>query len=267
MPRNWTKHWGTRLKTLSRTFQRVENWPTAVALRLAPARPGLRVLAFRNGLHTVCRGGGSDWDVTSELMLHDGYELAFAYLRGLGGQPLVLDLGGNIGLFSLLATRCHPRAQAYIYEPAPPNVRMIEINCRLNASEMDRIHVRQEAVGGATGTTKFLYDDHNPQSSGIFAGKGTAYQVQVRSFEEVVNSLPGPAALVKMDIEGAEFDILERTPAAVWEKVGGLAVELHDMANFKLKPADFLDRMPALGFRKVQQEPFGPCSYFLQRES
>jgi hypothetical protein len=100
----------------------------------------------------------------------------------------------------------------------------------------------------------------------MFTGNGTAYHVQVRSFEEVVNALPGPVALVKMDIEGAEFEVLERTPPAVWQKIGGLAIELHDMADFKLKPRDFLDRMPALGFPKAIQEPIGPSSYFLRRE-
>src|SRR5262245_26313982 len=103
MPSYWLKNWGPKLRTLVRAQKRISNWPTVVAMRCRPRWEGLRLLHFRSGLDLLCRGGTQDWDVVSELGLNDGYEVAFAYLRKQSGQPLILDLGANIGVFSLLA--------------------------------------------------------------------------------------------------------------------------------------------------------------------
>jgi len=44
-----------------------------------------------------------------ELYFAGSYGRAMQFLKNLPGEPVVLDLGGNIGLFSLLAHRHIPR--------------------------------------------------------------------------------------------------------------------------------------------------------------
>jgi len=76
--------------------------------------------------------------------------------------PSVLDLGGNIGLFSLLAARSHPAARIYTYEPGPPNYQILEINCLANPALAKRVHLRKEAVAGQTRAAEWLFDELNP---------------------------------------------------------------------------------------------------------
>ncbi len=264
MPSYWSMDWGAKLATFAKAVRHVKNWPAAIGLRMFQGYPRMRLLTFRNGLNVVCRGHTSDWSVVSELALAGGYGLALTHLRGLKGRPIVLDLGGNIGVFSLLAARCHEQAVVHTYEPGPPNFRQCEINRLLNPTVAERIHLIREAVGGETRMTEFFYDDQSPQSSGLY-GRGSSYPVQIRSFSEVVNGCGGAVALAKIDIEGAEFELLDHTPSVIWRNVGAISIEVHDDPKGKLKLRDFLDRLAGEGFRRIEQEPVGPSSFFLRR--
>ncbi len=195
-----------KIKTAWDIIQRVENWPTAFEMRLRQRRRGLRLLNFRNGLTVICRGGTQDWNVVHELLFAGSYGRAMEFLKHLPGKPVVLDLGGNIGLFSLLAALNHPAVEVYAYEPGPPNYRLFEMNCLANARLAERIHLRKEAVAGRTRQTEWFFDSENPGGSGLFATQGQKFNIQIRALTEVLNSISGTIALAKIDIEGAEYD-------------------------------------------------------------
>src|SRR5438876_8620019 len=112
-----------KFRTAWQIINRIENWPTAFDLRIRRRRPGLKLLCFRDGLNIVCRSGTRDWSVIHELLFAGGYGRGLKYLQGIEGNPVVLDLGGNIGVFSLLAASRQPRSVIYAYEPGPPNYR------------------------------------------------------------------------------------------------------------------------------------------------
>src|SRR5882757_10631576 len=109
-----------KFKTAADIMRRIDNWPTAFGMRFNRHKPGLRLLRFRDGLNVVCRGGTRDWDVIHELLFAGSYARAMSHLKCQSNSPVVLDLGGNIGLFSLLAAHSHPEAQVFAFEPGPP---------------------------------------------------------------------------------------------------------------------------------------------------
>ena len=251
-----------KLKTAWDITQRIQNWPTAFGLRVFRHRPGLRMLNLRNGLNIVCRGGTRDWDVIHELLFAGGYGRAMEYLKRQSGQPTVLDLGGNIGLFSLLAASSHTSAKVVAFEPGPPNFRLFEINRLANPSLGGRIELRKEAVAGHTRTTEWSFDELNPGGSGLYAVGGAKFPVQIRAFAEAMASISGQVALAKIDIEGAEFELLAETPAEVWQRIDAISLELHDDPAGKTSQAEFIKVMAGHGFR-VEEESV--CSYFLHR--
>jgi FkbM family methyltransferase len=251
-----------KIKTAWQISREIENWPTAFGMRLRQKHKGLRLLNFRNGLNIACRGGTRDWDIVHELYFAGGYGRAMNFLTKLPGKPSVLDLGGNIGLFSLLAAQTHPEARIYAYEPGPPNYRMFEMNLLANPALSKRIYLHKEAVAGQTRIAEWFFDDQNPGGSGLFGKDGTKYQVQIRSFSEALSSLTGDVALAKIDIEGAEYEVLESTPPELWKRIQAVSLELHDDPEGKTSQADFLKRMSGLGF-KIEQETV--ISFFLHR--
>jgi hypothetical protein len=110
-----------KLKTTLDIMRRIDNWPTAVGMRLQQKKPGLRMLRYRDDLNVVCRGQSRDWDVIHELLFANSYERALHAIRAAKGPVTVLDLGGNLGLFSLLAARQRPDVTMHAFEPGPPN--------------------------------------------------------------------------------------------------------------------------------------------------
>jgi FkbM family methyltransferase len=251
-----------KIKTVWDIIRQIENWPTALGLRLRRQHPALRLLNFRSGVNIACRGGTRDWDVVHELFFDGGYGRAMNYLKPLAGQPVVLDLGGNIGLFSLLAAATHPAAEIHAFEPGPPNYRMFELNCLANPRFLERIHLRKEAVAGQTRVTEWFFDELNPGGSGLFNRAGVKYPVQIRSFAEVMAGLPPTIALAKIDIEGSEYELLAGTPPELWNRIQAISLELHDDPAGKSSPAEFLKQMAGAGF-KIEQETV--VSYFLHR--
>ncbi len=210
----------------------------------------------------VCRGGTRDWDVVHELMFAGSYGRALNFLKNLPGQPLVVDLGGNIGLFSLLAAATHSDAEIHSYEPGPPNFSLFEMNMLANPALASRIHLHKEAVSGHTRATEWFFDDSNPGGSSLFGRNGAKFPVQMRAFAEVVGALPAPLDLAKIDIEGAEFELLADTPPEIWQRVRAISLELHDDPRGKTSRENFIQRLVDCGYR-IEEESV--CSYFLHR--
>jgi FkbM family methyltransferase len=253
---------GNKLRTVLDIVRLIENWPTALGLRLWRQRAGLRLLTFRHGLNVVCRRETRDWDVIHELFFAGGYDRAIQTLSRLPGEPTVLDLGGNIGLFSLKAAMAHPQAHVHAFEPGPPNYRLFEINRLANPSLADRIHLNREAVAGEDRTTEWHFDDRNPGASGLYGREGSSFTVRVRAFAEVLAALPGPVALVKIDIEGSEYELIKRTPADLWKRIGAVSLELHPDPAGRQSQEGLLQQFLGLGY---QAEEETVCSYYLHR--
>jgi FkbM family methyltransferase len=253
-----------KLRTACDIVRRISNWPAAWGLRLFPRRQGIQRLLFRDGLALHCRGGTRDWDVIHELCFAGGYARALKWLSAQPGEPLVLDLGGNVGVFSLLAARAHSRARILAFEPGPPNAAMFQQNLYANASLSNRIELRREAVGGTTRAAKWFFDAANPAGSGLFQPRGEGVEVRIRAFAEILAELGAPVALVKTDIEGAEFEVLEHTPSGAWRQVRALSLELHADPAGRVDGEDLLRRLRSLGF-SVEEESV--CSFFLHREA
>jgi FkbM family methyltransferase len=251
-----------KIRTACDIIRRIENWPTAFEMRLRKSCLGLRLLRFRDGLNVICRSGTRDWDVVHELLFAGSYGRAMNYLKVLPGNPIVLDLGGNIGLFSLLAATTHPGARVYSFEPGPPNHRLLEMNRLANPPLSERIQVRKEAVAGRTETVEWFFDEKNPGGSGLFATNGSKFKVKLRAFAEVLDELDTPVALAKIDIEGAEFELLSATPVDAWKRVGAISLELHEDPSGKTTQTEFLNQMKACGFQ-IEEESV--CSFFLHR--
>ncbi len=136
------------------------------------------------------------------------------YSTNKGRYKKVLDAGANLGLHSIILSRCGYDVIAY--EPDPIHYALLVENLKKN-----RI-VGVEAVNKALSTVEsdlqFIRVLGNSTSSHLAGAKANPYgdleylTVKTCIFKEVMNDVD----LVKMDIEGHEKDVLLSTSAEEW---------------------------------------------------
>jgi FkbM family methyltransferase len=124
-----------------------------------------------------------------------------------------IDVGANIGLYSLMMAALNPATEVHAVEPVPAIFSLLRRNAALNGFPNLRLH--QLAIGNATGTTEIHVPvDHLvPIEASLLAGfrPNTApVAVQVATLDSFVDRLGGgDVSLVKIDTEGTTADVLE----------------------------------------------------------
>jgi len=206
------------------------------------------------------REGTTDEKAFNEVVVKNNYlKKNFDIKKG----ETWLDLGGNIGTFSLVVFS--KGGYPICYEPEKSNIEMIKKNFKL-------MNVKGEIIPKAVIGTKQkkMYLSLGVKKSNFWRNslvknwKGNFYEVECINFDHVINEkIDG----IKMDIEGSEFDILSIDRD--WKNVKKLVLEYHfdmnDSVDFFRKIIDKLSvHFPNVKYSKIPEgikkyNFFPPC--------
>ena len=192
-------------------------WEVFLAkLRLAPT-----VLELRNGNKYLVRPHTTDLAVINEAVCMDPY-LKPGYVH-LNLDYTVVDVGANIGDFTVQAAKRCPNGHVYAVEPIADNCECIEKHLQLNL--IHNVTILHAALGDKDGEISI----HNAGShSSAFWGGNGSEQVQLSTLASLMrDNHIETIDLLKLDCEGAEWSIL---PAAVelLPKVRQICMEYHN---------------------------------------
>jgi len=137
--------------------------------------------------------------------------------------PVVLDLGANIGLFSLFVFNVCPAAEVYSIEPAESTYRILARNRRTNPDL--NWHVLNYAIWSEDGRIGFVYCP-DASSSSYANDDSDENSVPAISLRSLLERIGKPVDLLKMDIEGAEERVLEANQD-ILGKIDAMIVEIH----------------------------------------
>jgi FkbM family methyltransferase len=189
---------------------------TALLLRGRTVKPGWRfvvrelrrdrsVRVYRlagTDMRVAIRHGSADVVTLGEVFHNRDYEPDQALDARLAATRSILDLGANVGLFGAFAAARWPAARIVAFEPDPANRAVLEQTIAANGLGGSWTVV-PAAAGARDGETAFLA---GAASLSRLTAEGTpgATTVPIRDV------LPAVAAadLVKLDIEGGEWEIL-----------------------------------------------------------
>jgi FkbM family methyltransferase len=198
-------------------------------------------LATRSGDRNFARG-------TYEQPVQDA--IASNLLPG----DVFYDIGANIGFLSLVAARrVTVDGRVYAFEPLPRNAAAIAYNAKLNGFHM--IEVFPEAVGASTGRNELLLAHHIGGAALASAGpppdmRGQIEVDVVRLDDAIARRDLLPPSLVKIDVEGAEIDVLRGMTGTLRTHWPTVIYEIDDATREGLdrKASDIAAFMTAAGY-------------------
>lgn len=175
------------------------------ALNELRRRPVVRVYRLReSGVAVAVRHHTGDVMVLDEIFSQREYDpppAAAGALSSLPSAPRVVDLGANIGLFGAWVLGRFPEATIVAVEADPANAEVHRRAIAANRLE-ERWRLLQAFAATAPGTVRFAAGRH--ATSHAAAGEEDTLEVPA---VDVLPELVG-ADLAKIDIEGAEWDLL-----------------------------------------------------------
>lgn len=128
----------------------------------------------------------------------------------------VLDIGANIGYFSILmANLVGPNGKVYSFEPNPKMFQRLQKNLEINTNLSVQIKINQVAIGEKEGKANFFCPPHG------FEGLGGLQDTNRISIDNVINvdvitldkfmkdNNVQKLDFIKLDVEGGEFGVLK----------------------------------------------------------
>lgn len=202
------------------------------AMKIAAAwrRPGRRTVWVKRLGHEVEIRGAT----TDPKVLLDTFREGYDFPAFLESPRVVWDLGSNIGLTLARYACLYPEAEIHGVELNPESAELARRNTRRYGP---RVSVLTGAVWVENGELTYRVEQGSESSAAVTPG------ARARAPSYSLDSLiTGPVDFVKMDIEGAEREVLKRNTD--WTRyVKSIYVEFHNY------PAEeCLEDLRALGF-------------------
>jgi FkbM family methyltransferase len=235
---------------------------TDVASALMLAKAGVRVDSIllypirrrlRGGRNHIELRGGLSLDAPAEEPLlflfreiwsADCYRLS--ELQVESGEVIV-DIGAHVGVFAACAARRYPQARVLAVEPSPRALPFLRRNITANA--LRNAAVVPLACGDRCGAAT-LYRRGPDMMSTLYAAPGTANgsSVQVATLDRLFEDhAVERCALLKLDCEGAEYDILLGAGKATLQRVARISMECH-LNRADHEPAELEHFLRSSGF-------------------
>lgn len=154
---------------------------------------------------------GESWWRNLESLKYEPDTLNFIE-RETDANTIFLDIGVANGGMTLMAALCG--AIVYSYEPFPTMFEVTKRNIELNIDIKNRIQLKNVAISSRSGKIFFSKEaDSKILSSIVFPEKITEQvEIEVLSLKDEIEKLtdryPDKKIVIKMDIEGAEWETL-----------------------------------------------------------
>ena len=183
------------------------------------------------------------------------------YFFGERGSPLIIDCGANIGHSVIYLKQRYPDARIEAYEPDPEIFDALKFN--VDSFNLDRVDLHNAAVWSENGTVEF-------SKEGGFSGRVSVSnddnltEVPAASLGSIVSSRD--VDLLKMDIEGAEYEALKSNVGQL-QQVKNIFIEYHSHEERPQRLHEILEMLRGIGFRYHIHEAFTRDKPFVDNES
>lgn len=201
------------------------------------------------------------------LKIEEAQLIAFLTLYKKIQPEMVLDIGANVGFYSLATSKFFPNSTIWSFEPTPKTFAELCNNISLN-EKTNQIRAHQIALSDTQTVVEFLdYDNlsgrngvretsfHNPTQAATIA-------VQTETLDHFLGDWKG-TALVKIDTEGHEPNVLKG--GSNFFRKNNCIIQAEAQYNAKTSKNKTQETLLSLGYFKIIS--IGPDDYYSNIQS
>lgn len=208
------------------SIKKISNWTIILKVYFHRYENNNFIIKTKNDLKIKLRTKSTDLQAFANVWLLEEYkERGFE----INNEDTIIDIGGHVGLFSMYASIKCKSGKIFTYEPIKENFQLMKENIQLN--KLTNINIFNLGVSDKNGKKKiFLNKDSSGHS--FYAKTDQWIEINTISLNDIfkTNNIE-KCHFLKLDCEGAEFEILEGLNEQYFEKIEKLCLEYHIFEN------------------------------------
>ena len=220
-----------KLSIAMKLIFRVTNW-TCPIFKYFNLKDDECVAKFRNGTKCIIR------DKSDSVVFLENFFLA-SYTQEKGfdikENDLVIDVGGHVGYFTIYAAKKAKNGKIITFEPSKESFNVLKNNLKIN--NIQNVIIENVGVGAKSGTAILNVDTtHSIGNSIFYSSKNSEKEdIQITTIPEIVKKYKIKSIdLLKLDCEGAEFEIILNLPSTILNTIKKISMEIHKIENFDI---------------------------------
>jgi FkbM family methyltransferase len=170
----------------------------------------------------------ADASVAAEIFTYHEYRSAEDVIKH--AKLPILDIGAHAGFFTLYVRSLNPTVKVVAVEPVKENVVAVKHNLKVNS--VNGVEVKEMALSEHSGERMLMIskDSHNHALAPEFGvDNGESRIVETMSLSDFLkNCIMEDVSLIKMDIEGAEYEVFRSIPGEDYIKIRAFILEYHN---------------------------------------
>lgn len=149
-------------------------------------------------------------------------------------EDTIIDIGAHLGFFTISAAKQARRGKVFAFEPFSKHFEILKKNIEQN--NFNNVHIFQEAISNKTLDVNFYYTmENDPSDTSLFIisqGKQVFSEIvrEVQFDEIFMRENIETCDFLKLDCEGAEYEILMGLSDENLMKIKKIAMEWHRFA-------------------------------------
>lgn len=150
-------------------------------------------------------------------------------------KDVIIDVGSHIGLFALFVAQFCNQGKIYCFEPIKENFELLIDNLKLN--KIENVKIFNKAISADSRTIK-IYRNEDEAAHSMFRESTNYVEIESVSLKKVFDENKiEKCDLLKIDCEGAEYEIIESVPKEYFNKIKQIVIEYHfvDSKPYQIK--------------------------------
>ena len=212
----------SKVRILVRSWKILKNWYLYPLVYFKLTKKDYVIFETRSGLKIKIRVNSTDLMALTHVWMIQEYS---GDDFPISNDDVIIDVGAHIGLFALFASQFCKNGKIFCYEPIKENYKILIENIEMN--QIQNIFPNNLAVTKETSRVKiFLNDDQSGHS--MFIQNKNFVEVDSKSLSDIfIDNGIKECDFLKLDCEGAEYEIIESLSADLFTKINKTVIEYH----------------------------------------